>query len=90
MLVISFCLALSAGLKIDPVLMDTIIDEARGDMRQVINNLFLLSRGQRDLTSQRDALKAEVRAVHKDFKSNAFECTPDFFRGGSSQWIKQS
>lgn len=70
------------GLKVDPILLDSMIDEARGDIRQIINNLYLLSRGHTDMRTHRDALKAEVKSLHKDFKSNPFECTGEFFRAG--------
>lgn len=68
------------GLKVDPIMLDNIIENAHGDMRQVLNNLYLWSRGDKDLKSRKDDVKRDSSNSMKDIKGGAFDVTGLFFR----------
>jgi hypothetical protein len=61
-------------------MLDNIIENAHGDMRQVLNNLYLWSRGDKDLKSRRDDVKRDSSVAMKDIKGGAFDVTGLFFR----------
>ncbi|EDQ90530.1 uncharacterized protein MONBRDRAFT_16219, partial [Monosiga brevicollis MX1] len=69
------------GLKVNPIIVQQMVEAADGDMRQVLNNMYLFSRDDPDLVAQADKVKANAKAAHKNIAQNTFDVIHKFFKG---------
>eukprot|EP00041_Stephanoeca_diplocostata_P016684 m.329595 g.329595 ORF g.329595 m.329595 type:complete len:984 (+) comp20449_c0_seq2:60-3011(+) len=66
------------GVKVDPGVVEQVIEGTNCDMRQILNNLQMWSRSQKKFTY--DQIKQDVQSTVKDTKENPFQYSGRFFR----------
>ncbi|EGD83360.1 hypothetical protein PTSG_03969 [Salpingoeca rosetta] len=72
--------AFKEGLSLNPIVLDRIIEGANGDIRQILNNMYMWSRDNANFVERQDIIDRDIKNATKYTKKTPWDCLPLFFR----------